>query len=184
MSLKALASETLARLRGTGVGTVLEHAERGVSCSQGETVRSTPLEHDFPQASGANEVCSNVPFHIDGTNGTGLPVEIELGLKRLRMMSTPRITNPEIWPVIVGDTLRIATDHAATALNQGWDVITLFGVDVRNNVASVDQSLAVYADGWPIVGMEAEYVTLRRSNVTRLYRNRSRPHLTKYLWNL
>lgn len=128
MSLKALASQTLARLHGTELGTPMEQVEQAVTCSSPTLACSTRLEHNFPQKSANNEACSTVPLSRDGTGGTLLPEELTLGLKRLRLMPAPRTTTPSAWLEIVADAARIADEGwAARATELGWSPVDLFG---------------------------------------------------------
>ena len=131
MSLKALASQTLARLHGTELGTPMEQLEHTVACSSPTLACSTHLEHKFPQKLANNEACSTVPLSRDGTGGTLLPEELALGLKRLRLMPAPRITDPSAWPEIISDATRIADEGwAARAIGLGWSALDLFGCSI------------------------------------------------------
>jgi len=124
-----------------------------------------------------------------GTNDTigtsDLPAFISVGLHRLRSMPTPHFTNPAVWPGIVSDAVRIADEGwASKAIGLGWEPMHLFGLDPTGEAGSIDSSLVVYLDGWPIVDVDPDYITLRRANVSRPFRNRLRPWLTQYLWQL
>jgi len=58
----------------------------------------------------------------------GLAPDLADGLTRLRMMSPPRITRPAVWPVVVADALRLASEGwAAQALALGWEPVQLWG---------------------------------------------------------
>ena len=183
MSLKALASETLARLRGTEDGTLLEQLEQGGSCSNATPICSIPLEHDFPQKSAKDEPCSTVPLSRAGTSGTTLSDDLILGLKRLRAMPLPRIRRPELWGEIKADALRIATDGwAAQAMALGWSALDLFGVEPSSDPDEF--SLAVDLASRPILAVDERRFYLRKGDVRSFFERRERPALTKYLWEL
>jgi len=125
----------------------------------------------------------------NGTNDTigmdSLPAFVRIGLHRLRSMPRPRITNPEAWPEIVADAISIADDGwAARAISLGWEPLHLFGWEPSADPDPWDYSLAVVMEGWPIVGVAADFITLRKGNVSRPFRNRPRPSLSQFLWDL
>jgi len=114
-----------------------------------------------------------------------LPREVVDGLVKLRMMPPPRITKPDVWPEIVADAVRIADEGwAAQAIDLGWDPLDLFGWEPSANPDPWDYSLAVIMEGWPIVDVSADFITLRKGNVSRPFKNRPRPALTKFLWEM
>lgn len=72
-----------------------------------------------------------------------LPVEVVAGLHELRDRRPPPITRPEVWQEIVDDAVTLAIDGSAgRALDQGWDVLDLFGVGARDSDAF--EGLAVW----------------------------------------
>jgi len=116
---------------------------------------------------------------------TALPQEIVDGLVKLRMMPPPRITKTEVWPEIVADAVRIVEEGWATqAIDLDWHPLHLFGVEPSADPDTWDYSLAVIMEGWPIRTVGAEFITLRKGNACRPFKNRARPALTKYLWEL
>ena len=57
-----------------------------------------------------------------------LPADIRSGLAALRIMAAPPITKPEVWPGIVADALRLATNpDVAAALRTGWHPLHFWG---------------------------------------------------------
>jgi len=147
------------------------------------------LEEEAEACANSANSANSSPLRPIGTNdtiGTGdLPAFISMGLHRLRSMRRPPLTNPAVWPGIVADALRIADEGwASRAIRLGWEPLHLFGFDPTGETGSIDLSLAAYLDGWPIVDLEPEYITLRRANVSRPFRNRPRPWLSQYLWEL
>jgi len=125
-------------------------------------------------------------FGTNDTIGTaGVPTFIALGLHRLRSMPTPRVTNPAVWPEIVADASRLAQEGwAAKAIDLSWDALHLFGWEPGVDLEAWDYSLAVVMEGWLVVDVSADYITLRKGNVSRPFKNRPRPALTRYLWEL
>lgn len=122
---------------------------------------------------------------LAGIAATALPRELADGLFKLRMMPPPRITKTEVWPEIVADAVRIAEEGWATqAIDLGWHPLHLFGVESSNDPDTWDYSLAVIMEGWAIAAVGAEFITLRKGNACRPFKNRPRPALTKYLWEL
>lgn len=85
-----------------------------------------------------------------------LPVPIASGLRSLRAMPVPRMSNPEIWPEIVADAARIANEGwAAQALALGWSPLHLWGVStVRGGLVDLE-GLAVWLRGRRIVLLDA-----------------------------
>ena len=125
------------------------------------------------------------PKFVEGGGVTGLPPEITTGLDRLRSMRCPRITKPAVWPEIVADAVAIAQGGwAAQAIDMGWDALHLFGWEPSADPDTWDYSLAVIMEGWPIVDVGPEFITLQRGNATRPFRNRPRPALTRFLWEM
>lgn len=111
--------------------------------------------------------------------------DLTKGLARLQSMRPPRITNPAVWPEIVADAIRLANEGwAAQAIDLGWDAMHMFGVEPGADPDPWDYSLAVVMEGWPIVSVEADFITLHRGNATRPFKNRPRPALRKFLWEL
>jgi hypothetical protein len=183
VSLKALASQTLARLHGTEAGTALEHVEQADSCSKAIDLCSSHLEHGFPQKSAINGTCSTVPLSRDGTVGTSLPAELRLGLKRLRLMSPPRIVRAQTWSSIVASGLLIATEGwASQALALGWEPLHLFGYQPSDDPDEF--GLAVELAGREIKAVDEQRFYLRDGDVRSFFENRPRPLLTKFLWDL
>jgi len=125
----------------------------------------------------------------NGTNDTigmdSLPAFVRMGLQRLRSMPGPRITKPAAWPEIVANAIRVADEGwAARAIGLGWEPLHLFGWEPSADPDTWDYSLSVVMEGWPIVDVTADFITLRRGNASRPFRNRPRPSLTRFLWDL
>ena len=146
----------------------------------------TPAEHLISP----NKSLNLKEEHL-GTPGTpnlsmeGLPRTIVDGLARLLIMRPPLITKPDVWPEIVADALKISEAGWATkALEAGWEALHLFGWEPSPDPDTWDYSLAVIMEGWPIVDVGPEFITLRKGNASRPFKNRPRPALRKFLWEL
>ena len=114
-----------------------------------------------------------------------LPASIIMGLRRLRSMSEPRGVPGSVWSEIVSDACRIATDgwaHQSLAL--GWDALALFGVDPSPDSHAWDESLAVILRGRSICAVDDAAVYVRTDSGMHLFNRRSRPGLTKFLWEI
>ena len=75
------------------------------------------------------EAGQSAPNVTNVTNVTSpLPHSLAVGLRRLQAMPAPGIARPEIWPEIVADALRLASEGwAQQALALGWEPLQLFG---------------------------------------------------------
>lgn len=86
------------------------------------------------------------PIGPNDTNGTSLlPQPLRVGLDRLGSMAAPAMSRPEIWPEIVRDAQRLATEGwAGRALDLGWHPLDLWGVSpVTGGIADLE-GLAVW----------------------------------------
>ena len=189
MSLKVLAAEARARICGSGTGdeTLAEQPKQQLACFIDAASCFTSMEQDQPQKSAKYDPCFTVSFSRDETDETRIQLSLDLllGLKRLCVMPTPLVRNKSVWPEIVADALRIAHEGSATqALDLGWDALHLFGWEPSAEPDTWASSLAVVMEGWPVVDVSADYITLRKGNVSRPFKNRPRPALTRYLWDL
>ena len=114
-----------------------------------------------------------------------LPVNMAVGLDKLRTMRPPRITNAAVWPQIVADAVSLADGGwARQAIDLSWDPLHLFGWEPSTDPEIWNYSLAVATNGWPVVDVSTDCITLRKGNVSRPFKKRPRPALTRYLWEL
>lgn len=181
MNLKAIAEQTLARLHvdGATVGTRLERVERQGSCSTALRSCSTALEHESRQKTDTNAPCSIVPLSRERNSGTPvLPSEIIVGLNRLRGLHLPHITRPKVWPEIVADAQRLASEGwANSALGLGWSPLELWGWSPER------EGLAVWLAGRPLVLVDDRMAIVRVGMVRSVF-NRRNSQSTRFLWEL
>lgn len=88
-----------------------------------------------------------------------MPDEWRHGLKLLAERAVPFTASRERWDQVVSDAFRIASWHAAEALEAGWDAQNLFGFDPKQENGWV--GLAVRLRGRRIVGIRAEHATIK-----------------------
>lgn len=112
-----------------------------------------------------------------------LPIDLVRGIARLYQQPAPRVTKPDVWPVIVADALYLATTGwALDALALGWHPLELFGC-----VAAVDGDdnrlgLAGRLDGRDIVRISEEAALLQVAAAPVILRRNSSFEGTTYLW--
>ena len=140
-----------------------------------------PAKVAIPEAAPSPEKIAR----IAGIASSPLPREVADGLVKLRMMPPSRITKPDVWPEIVANAVRTADEGwAAQAIDLGWGPHHLFGWEASAAPDPWDYSLAVIMEGWPIVDVTADFITLQKGNACRPFKNRPRPALGKFLWEL
>ncbi len=107
-----------------------------------------------------------------------LPVAVVNGLRHLPKMAVPRITRPEVWPDIVADAVRLATEGwALQALRLGWEPADIWG-------ASEDApGLAVWLAGRRVLGLTDGVCTVDDGPSGLAFYNR-RAADRVMLWNL
>ncbi len=82
------------------------------------------------------------------TNVRSLPSDLQAGLVRLQAMSAPRITRPQVWPEIVSDALRLASEGwAPQAIALGWGPLDLWGCSPDGGGNPDHEGLALWLDG-------------------------------------
>ncbi len=153
MSLKAIAEETLARLRAgetvheTKKETELKQVKQADPCFIVGSAGFTPLKQAQPQKTAANAACFTVSLSREETCETTLPAQLVDGLERLQAMAVPRITRPEAWLPIVADAVRLAADGwASQAQALGWTSLDLFGAVTDPEGDPAAAGLAVWLD--------------------------------------
>lgn len=191
MSLKAIAHETLARLRAGETGHETEEETRMKQAQQPETrfiqpdACFTPMKHEKPQISANKSSCFTVSFPMHETHETKpLPGDIIAGLAKLQRMRAPKIKRPELWAAIVRDGLQIGTHWASQAIGLGWEPLHLFGVEPSPDPDPWDHSLAVVLAGRSIRAVDEQRFYLREGDIRSLFERRARPALSCFLWEL
>lgn len=112
-----------------------------------------------------------------------LPPLVVAGVASLRTSPAPRITRPEIWPVIVADACRLV-EHgwAAEAVALGWQPLELFGCSADPESDDYLLGLAGWLNGRTIRCIfEASAIAIDGDQ--RAAFNRKRSHAGAiYLW--
>lgn len=119
------------------------------------------------------------PFVSNVPNVLGhLPADVRAGLARLQSAPAPNIADPEVWPEIVADALRLATEGwAGQALLLDWAASDLWG-------HSEDApGLAVWLTGRRVLGLTERVCTVEaKPGALAFYNRRSSERV--FLWDL
>jgi hypothetical protein len=125
------------------------------------------------------------PIVTNVTNVTGIPSDIVAGLERLKGAAAPRTSNPERWPAVVADALRLAADGwAAQALKLGWSPLDLFGAVTDKRGDPNGDGLAVKLCGRPLLALCASFATVSDGTGARTYLYRGSNAGARLLWQL
>ena len=112
-----------------------------------------------------------------------LPTDLVRGIARLHRQPAPRVTKPDVWPVIVGDALYLATTGwASDALALGWHPLELFGCATAVEGDDDRLGLAGRLDGRDVVDISQEAALLRVASAPAILRRNSSFEGTTYLW--
>jgi hypothetical protein len=135
---------------------------------------------DPPRANSADSANKADPGPIgpNDTNGTGLPPDLRKGLDRLARMAAPALVEPDVWPGIVADALRLAEDGwAEKAIALGWDPMHLWGAHLY------EPGLAVWLRCRRIVMLDATHCAVSdRPGAWSLFHKRPLPDGAMFLW--
>jgi hypothetical protein len=109
------------------------------------------------------------------TGKDSLPREIVEGLERLRCTQPPKGYHPDRWVASVKCAVRLASDWASIALQVGWSIEELFGLDpdapdTRLDVKGLAFSLT---DNQSVVAITSQAATIRCTKtgaILRFYR--------------
>jgi hypothetical protein len=97
-------------------------AARMRAADEAENNRSN--SHNSPAVA---PIAPNVPI-VPGV----LPPSISAGLEQLRTQPAPRLSLPQVWPQIVDDAHRLASEGwAEKALSLGWSALHLWGAHLE-----------------------------------------------------
>ena len=125
------------------------------------------------------------PIVTNVTNVTGIRSDILAGLERLKGAAAPRTSNPERWPAVVADALRLAADGwAAQALKLGWSPLDLFGAVTDKQGDPNGDGLAVKLCGRPLLALCASFATVSDGTGARTYLYRGSNAGARLLWQL
>ena len=86
----------------------------------------------------------------------GLPPEIHYGLLSLASLPAPKVARPEVWPEVVADAGRLASDGwAKQALSLGWKPLELFGCSAAPGGDALREGLATWLAGRRVLLLDA-----------------------------
>lgn len=116
---------------------------------------------------------------------TALPPTVRDGLAALARLAAPRLCRPELWPRVVADALRLATDGWATqALSLGWSPLDLFGAVPDPAGDPHGDGLAVWLSGRKVVALTADGAAVLNGDTGRTYFLRPRAPGAVLIWAL
>lgn len=119
-----------------------------------------------------------------GTNGT-LPDAIIRGLAALAKSPAPRVRCPEIWPQVMADAARLASEGwAANALSLGWSLLDLFGAVTDPEGDPDADGLAVKLSGRRLLAICKGFATVAELKGGRSYLYRGDTRGAQLLWEL
>ncbi len=192
MSLKAIAEETLARLRSgetcreTKKETEVKHVKQDAgSCFIERSVCFVSLKHDSRHITAESRDCFTVSFPRGGTDETSLPEGVAAGLQRLRSMPRPRGVDAAVWGVVVADALALAKQGwASQALALGWSELDLFGAGVDTAGDAAADGLAVRLRGRRMVAVSETFATIADPGGGRTWHYRRDTEGAVLLWKI
>jgi hypothetical protein len=131
---------------------------------------------DWPKLSQLSQLSQVAPMP--------LAPAIRDGLILLRSMRTPRLAQPDRWPVAVADALLLARDGwVAKALALGWSPIDLFGAVPDADGDPAGDGLAVWLAGRKLLALTANYAVVDDGNGGRAFFNRREAEGAVLLWS-
>lgn len=126
----------------------------------------------------------NAPIGTNGTNGT-LPDTVSKGLVLLVNAPAPRLRRADVWPQVVNDALRLASEGwADQALKLGWTELDLFGAVTDEGADSIDDGLAAWLEGRTILALCDRFAVVDDGNGARSYFYRGGRDRSAHLWDL
>ena len=145
---------------------------------------------DAPDNSDTNdksptEILKQPPIVPIVTNVTVLPALVLDGLKVLAEAAAPPVCSPELWPGVVADALRLASEGwASNALILGWSPLELFGAVIDPQGDPDADGLAVKLSGRKVLAICASFATVADANGGRTYLYRGNSDGARLLWAL
>lgn len=120
----------------------------------------------------------NVPFVTD------LPAAVRDGLVALSTAPAPRLLRPELWPGVVADALRLASEGwALQAIRLGWSPLDLFGAVPDKGGDPDGDGLAVKLTGRQVLAVCGTFATVKDAS-GRSYVHRGNGAGAVLLWEL
>lgn len=124
----------------------------------------------------------NVP---NVTNVTGLGADVQRGLMFLANAPAPSLASPEVWPEVVADALRLASEGwAERAASLGWSSLDLFGAMKGLGDDPGGDGLAVCLAGRKLLALDAQCAVLADASGNRFFFHRPRAPGAVLLWAL
>lgn len=94
-------------------------------------------------------------------NVTGLPSHVRDGLIELGNAPAPPLLSPELWPIVVDDARRLASEGwALNAIKLGWSALDLFGAVTDKHGDPEADGLAVKLSGRPLLALCTSFATV------------------------
>lgn len=125
-----------------------------------------------------------------GPNGTGdvsvfPPADIARGIATLRAVAAPRGIDLRTWRTAVADAARIVADGwLASALDNGWTAIDLFGVEPGGSDDDYRYGLAAWLSGRPLVLLDKDCAIVRVGDLRSVFNRRRDRTGAVLLWEL
>jgi len=142
-----------------------------------EHLRTPPEHHALDSKSlkkhKEHQGTPRTPKNNDAVWRSALPVEIVVGLDRLRAEPQPRLSSPSAWAGVVTDAHMIASEGwAAVAVSLGWSPLNLFGSSPEIGGNADLDGLAVWLSGRKIVAIDERVVVADAAGARALYYGR------------
>jgi hypothetical protein len=115
----------------------------------------------------------------------GVPPDVLQGLTWLNNAPAPRLRNPEAWPQVVADALRLVSEGwAGQAMALGWTALDLFGAIAEIGGDPIGDGLAVRLGGRRMLAVCDDFATVETDNGGRSYIYRPDCPAARLLWKL
>jgi hypothetical protein len=116
---------------------------------------------------------------------TVLPAFIREGLEKLGEAPAPRLLRPEVWPGVVADAQRLATEGwALQALGLDWSALDLFGAVTDPSGDPGGDGLAAKLEGRRVLAICASFATVADADGGRSYLYRRTDPDARLLWDM
>jgi hypothetical protein len=114
-----------------------------------------------------------------------LPAGCVSGLRRLRLMANPRLLQPDVWPLVVADAIRLTRDGwAVKAMALGWTDRDLFGAVFDPTGDAAGDGLAVWLAGRKLLALTSDYAVVEDDGGGRSYFTKRVAEGVVLLWEI